>query len=102
MLKRIAPVKHQLRKLIREDETVKEAYLQIAFAPRRGIANACYCFDAELINEFTSMGIDIALSIQIMFFTETSTTFSEIFLTRLRVSRYPGSAGESFREVLVA
>ena len=66
MLKRIAPVKHRLRKLIKEDETVKEACLQIAFAPRRGIANACYCFDAELINEFTSMGIDIALSIQII------------------------------------
>lgn len=66
ILKRISPVKHQLRKLIREDETVKRAYLTIAFAPPRGIPNACYCFSAKLINEFTSLGIDIALSIQII------------------------------------
>ena len=66
MLNRIAPVRHKLRKLIKEDKTIKEAYLQLAFAPPRGVANACYCFDAELINEFTSMGLDIALSIQII------------------------------------
>lgn len=66
MLKRIAPVRHRLRKLIRADETIKEAYLQLAFAPPRRVANACYCFDAKLINEFTSMGLDIALSIQII------------------------------------
>ena len=65
ILKRISPVKSQLRELIKEDETVERAYLTIAFAPSTGIANACYCFDAELVNEFTSMGIDIALSIQI-------------------------------------
>lgn len=65
MLKRITPARHKLRKLISEDRTIKEAYLQLAFAPPKGIANACYCFDAELISEFTSMGLDIALSIQI-------------------------------------
>jgi len=66
ILKRISPAKYKLIKLIKEDETVKRAYLKIAFAPPREVANACYCFDAELINEFTSMGIDIALSIQIV------------------------------------
>jgi len=66
MLKRIAPVKRKLARLIRENSTVQEAYLELAFAPPRGVANACYCFDAELIDEFTSMGLDIALSIQII------------------------------------
>jgi len=66
ILKRISPAKHQLRKLIKEDNTVQRAYLTIAAAPPREFANACYCFDSELINEFTSMGIDIALSIEIV------------------------------------
>jgi len=65
ILKRIAPAKHRLTELIKEDKTVERAYLTIAFAPPKGIPNAGYCFDAELMNEFTSIGIDIALSIQI-------------------------------------
>ena len=66
ILKRISPVKRQLQELIRDDETIKEAHLTIAFAPPRECPNACYCFDAKLINEFTSIGIDIALSIHII------------------------------------
>jgi hypothetical protein len=65
ILRRIAPVKNQLKKLIKEDNTIKRACLTISFEPPRGIANACYCFESKLINEFTSLGIDIALSIYI-------------------------------------
>ncbi len=39
---------------------------------------------------------------ELVFFAETSTTFSEILSTRLRMFRYPGLANESFREILVA
>ena len=66
ILQKISPAKNKLRKLIEEDKTIRQVYLKIAFAPPRDVPNACYCFDAELINEFTSMGIDIALSIQII------------------------------------
>lgn len=66
ILKRIRPVKNQLKKLIKENKTVRYAYLTIAFAPPEGIPNACYCFNSKLINEFTSLGIDIALSIHII------------------------------------
>ena len=66
ILDRISPNKHKFKKLIKEDDTVRQAYLTIAFAPPEEFPNPCYCFDAELINEFTSMGIDIALSIQII------------------------------------
>jgi hypothetical protein len=65
ILKRIGPVRNRLKKLIKEDKTIKWAYLKIAFAPPEGIPNACYCFNSKLINEFTSLGIDIALSIHI-------------------------------------
>ncbi len=66
ILRKISPAKDKLKRLIEEDKTIKQVHLKIAFAPPRDVPNACYCFDAELINEFTSMGIDIALSIQIV------------------------------------
>lgn len=66
ILKRIGPVKNRLKKLIKGDENVREANLKIAFAPPKGIPNACYCFNSKLINEFTSLGINIALSIHII------------------------------------
>jgi hypothetical protein len=66
ILKTITPVKHRLRRLIEEDEIVEQAYLTIAVMPPRGIAVAGYCFSAEVINEFTSLGIDIALSIHVV------------------------------------
>jgi len=65
ILKRIRPVKNRIKKLIKEDKTIREAHLKIAFAPPEGIPNACYCYNSKLINEFTSLGIDIALSIHI-------------------------------------
>ena len=66
ILKRIDPIKNKLKKLIKEDENIREATLKIAFAPPKGIPNACYCFNSKLINEFTSLGINIALSIHII------------------------------------
>jgi hypothetical protein len=66
ILKRIGPVRNRLKKLIKEDKTIKRAYLTIAFETPEGIPNACYCYNSKLINEFTSLGIDIALSIHII------------------------------------
>jgi hypothetical protein len=63
ILNRIRPIKYQLKKLIKEEKTIKRAYLTISVEPPRGFANACYCFNSKLINEFTSLGIDIELSI---------------------------------------
>ncbi len=65
ILKRIEPVRNRIKKLINEDKTVREAHLKIAFETPEGIPNACYCYSSKLINEFTSLGIDIALSIHI-------------------------------------
>jgi hypothetical protein len=65
ILSKIRPVRNKLKQLIKEDKTIKRAYLTLSFETPRGIANACYCFDSKLINEFTSLGIDIALSIYI-------------------------------------
>ena len=49
--------------------------MKIAFTPPEGYPNACYCFDSELINEFNSLGIDIALSIHIQ--SEWDKVFAE-------------------------
>ena len=65
ILKRIEPVRNRIKKLINEDKTVREAHLKIAFETPEEIPNACYCYNSKLINEFTSLGIDIALSIHI-------------------------------------
>jgi hypothetical protein len=66
ILKRISPVKQELKKFIKEDKTVRYAYLNIAVAPIKGDASAVNYFDAKLINEFTSLGINISLSIEII------------------------------------
>jgi len=65
ILKRIEPARNRIKKLIKEDKTIKWAYLKIAFETPEGIPNACYCYNSKLINGFTSLGIDIALSIHI-------------------------------------
>jgi hypothetical protein len=65
ILEKIGQSKNRIKKLIKEDKSVREAHLKIAFAPPEGIPNSCYCYNAKLINEFTSLGIDIALSIHI-------------------------------------
>lgn len=63
ILKRISPVKHRLRTLIKENKDVRRVYLTIAVQPPDWAAMPGYCFSADLINEFTSLGIDLAISI---------------------------------------
>jgi hypothetical protein len=65
ILKRSSPVKHKLQKIIEEDNKVDRAYLAISCAPPVECPDLCYYFDAELTDEFTSIGIDIYLSINI-------------------------------------
>ena len=66
ILKKIAPAKHKLKKLIKEDETVREAVLEIAFELPKGIPKPCYLINGELLNEFTSLGIDIIFSVYVV------------------------------------
>jgi hypothetical protein len=63
ILKRITPVKERLRRLIREDTTIEQAYLTIAFSPPEGRPAVSYLFPSELVSEFVSLGLDIVLSI---------------------------------------
>jgi hypothetical protein len=65
ILKRIAPVKERLRKLIEEDGTIEDANLTVDFDVPRGVVNANYRFNAKLVAEFTSLGIDLAISMWI-------------------------------------
>ncbi len=65
ILKRISSVRQKLKKFIKEEKTVRGSYLTIDISPPEGIPNVCYDFDAELINGFTSLGINIILSINI-------------------------------------
>ena len=66
ILKIISKDKQKLEKIIKEEKTIREAYLLIDFTPPEGVANANKYFNADLINAFTSMGINIALSVQII------------------------------------
>jgi len=63
ILKRVAPIKERLRKLIREDATVERAYLLVAFSPPEGRPGASYSFPAGLVEEFASVGLDIVVSL---------------------------------------
>jgi hypothetical protein len=81
ILKRIKPVRQKFKKFIKEDKSKREAYLKIAFETPEGIPNACYCYNSKLINEFTSLGIDIALSIHI------KAEWEKIFSKRARKKR---------------
>jgi hypothetical protein len=62
LITRIEPVRDKLKKII-ESKDVEQAYLTIGVQPPDEVWIAGYCFDAELINKFTSLGIDIALSL---------------------------------------
>ena len=63
ILNKILPVKHRLTKLINENKDIQRIYLDIAVMPPENTAIAEYNFEADLLNEFTSLGIDIAFSI---------------------------------------
>jgi hypothetical protein len=65
ILKRIAPVKGRLRRLIKNDATMQEAYLTIVFEPAaRRPAVGCY-LPSDLIGQFTSLGVDVNLVIHL-------------------------------------
>jgi hypothetical protein len=63
ILERIAPVRRQLRKLIRDDNTLTSASLTIDFDVPRGVVVCSRRFTSELIGGFTSLGLDIDLEI---------------------------------------
>ena len=62
ILERIRPVKETLMNIISWPE-VEDANLTVACEPHPDVAIAGYCFDAAILNEFTSLGIDFAFSI---------------------------------------
>jgi hypothetical protein len=65
ILKRIRPVKRQFRKLLRENKRVREACLDIGYSPPEEYAISSYVLKSEMINELTSSGIDIEISVYI-------------------------------------
>jgi hypothetical protein len=65
LLRRVAPVKERLRKLIREDATIQKAYVAIALEPPSLLAVGYY-FPSDLIGEFTSLGLDVNLLIYLL------------------------------------
>ena len=66
ILNKIVPVKHRLRKLIEENKDVQHIYLDIGVMPPENSFVAHYSFGADLLNQFTSIGIDIDISIHIL------------------------------------
>ena len=66
ILKRLSPVKRRLRLLLKEDKDVKRADLTIAIMPPAGVLAAQYRLNAELVDEFASLGVDIKLSIHVL------------------------------------
>ncbi len=61
ILEQIRPKKRALRRILKN----VDADLNIAIEPHRDVAMACYLFPAEVISEFTSLGIDIQFSIHV-------------------------------------
>ena len=78
ILDQIMPKKKVLRKILKE----AKGELTIAVEPPKGAVNSNYFFPAELINEFTSLGIDINLS-----FWDPH-TFDEFWETKDEPSKY--------------
>ena len=66
ILKKIAPARYKLKKLIKEDKTIEEAVLEIIHELPKGIATPCYLINGELLNEFTSLGIDVVFSVHVV------------------------------------
>lgn len=61
ILEQIKPKKRALRQILRDIE----ADLNIAVEPHQDVAIASYLFPADLISEFTALGIDIRFSIHV-------------------------------------
>lgn len=61
ILKQIRPKKRQLRRILKETR----AELTIVVEPPRDLATYSYILPASLLNEFTSLGIDIEITVDI-------------------------------------
>ena len=53
---------------IKKKNNIEQIYLSIAVEPNENIAIAGYCLNSKLINEFTSLGMDIAFSIHMPYY----------------------------------
>jgi hypothetical protein len=60
--KKIEPVRNRLRKALKS-QYVEKAYVDIGVEPSSDVAIANYYLDGELLNQFTSLGIDIEFSV---------------------------------------
>ena len=62
IMERIKHIEPKLKSVIKSKQ-VEQAYLTFAVEPSENVAVAGYCLEADLLNKFTSLGIDIAFSI---------------------------------------
>ncbi len=53
----------RLRELVREDDTVTRAYVTVVCEPPEMLPSVGICRPADLVSEFSSLGIDIAVTI---------------------------------------
>jgi hypothetical protein len=67
MLERITPSKERLERLLREDTSVTSAHLVIVCQAAQWLASVGLCLPSDLVSEFSSMGIDIAVTIYMPF-----------------------------------
>jgi hypothetical protein len=63
ILKRIAPAKRRLKTLIQNDESIVEAYVTIVFEPVCGTICAAHQFSSQALNGFTSLGLDVIVTV---------------------------------------
>ncbi len=63
ILKRITPVKRRLRRVMSRESTVKHVILTVGFLPAEDVQVYTCLFKSDLVNAFTSLGIDLALAV---------------------------------------
>lgn len=63
ILERINPIMDRLRRVMTEEKTIEHVILTIGLMPARDRQVEVISFDSDLINAFTSLGIDIALAL---------------------------------------
>jgi hypothetical protein len=63
VLKRVASVRDRVGQLIREDETIAEAYLAITLELPPGRPAVGYFLESALIGDFIAMGMDLVFSV---------------------------------------
>jgi hypothetical protein len=65
ILRQIRPMKNRIRKLIRENRHVEEAHLDIGYSPPKDCYGPSFVLKSEMMNELTSLGIDIEISVYV-------------------------------------